>query len=488
MEAVCPGGLDVAEGPLRVRACFDVGEGCYLRRLTRLLQFGRPPGPSDPTWTLEDVCLRSTRAHSFLGRPVVIAYHLGTLPVKGGHWSMKTRLRPDRQTFRIISVLRDGEQERIPWDEAAVVGLTPRGVLYVMKEEYARAVISLKLKAARDPSLGYDGPVPAIQPSGEESSTSSSSSGADSQDEGGENAKKKKKKNKKRKRKKKKRSARERDRVEAASHCNCQSCLDWRKYQPNMSPIGPQCLYKINFDVFFYLKLFKLDTAHNREALQECIKLSCCAMDIESVTVNLSKDKKRPPPSCPVPDASPQSSAARRPNRIESSSSSSSSSSEDLTSSESEEGGPVREAAAPFERISKTARADPQGEEWCCLQRPLVIGSMDNTNPGQPDYFRVRGGLEGVQEAVDSYVRHLMELQQRTSARKTVLLAELLEFCQTYRAAHVDFFSVKQVEDKVAVGVWERTLLGLFEKELKRLIKNLYIFSFNGSGEGEKNA
>ncbi len=32
-------------------------------------------------------------------------------------------------------------------------------------------------------------------------------------------------------------------------------------------------------------------------------------------------------------------------------------------------------------------------------------------------------------------------------------------------------------------GVWERGLLGLFEKELRRLVRNLYIFTFNGSGE-----
>ena len=505
--SVCPDGLDPTEGQFNAAANFEVEEPCRLKRLAALLGVGvEGPMSEEGPKSILNICTDSSRACRALGgRVVLLVYHLGGLPVEDNKkWSLASRHNPKRQTFRIVGVIRDSSGERIPWDEATVVAVTCTGRMYRVKEEHAELLIREKMAYAKK-----GGPEKILPRDVEEASSSSLSLPSEDDEDadrgqppgrgGGNN------KNKKKKKKKGKKSGRKGDKVGELSPCKCEACAEAEKWRYNLGPIGPQFLYKIPFDCYLYLKIFGLDTQANREALDQCMRLSCCSMDIESCTVDLGaaslrrgraldpRLSRRPPSSCSSSssggegDGEPaRKKRRRRPRRM-----SSSSSSDFTLRSEDEDHGYSAEEEeedqqpkVPFEPVSSVPRGDPSGEPVPYLQRPVVIGHMDHLEePPQPAYFEVRGGLEGVQDTVQEYLNHLLDVREATRAKKEELLKPLLRFCEEYQETHMDFFGRQQVEDKVADGVWKRTLLGLFQKELERVTSNLFIFTFNGSGE-----
>ncbi len=517
---ICFGGLDVTEQTFMRDANFDLETPCFLTRLSRLLGVELTPpleesGESVEPWSLLDVCCKSDVAFRRLrGINVLLVYHLGTLPVKAGRTNLENRLRPERQTFRIVGMVRGSAQTegRLDWEAVRVVSVTSTGRLYLVQERYADKLLKEKMVYAKDPVLG--GPLSSlprdVRRRLSESSSSSSSDGEELQvaataavtaghevGAGEESVRKRKKKKKKKKSKKRKG-----DLVDEISPCSCQTCKEGWKYKYNLGPTGPQFLYRIQFCPQFYLEMFNLDTPENREALAYCTRLSCVSMDIESVTVDLDPDLEEESRSSTPPD-SPPFDAPRRRRVISSSSdeegvepssggegsnasaaaSSSSDTEESDPEGDEEEEGIASAGGAPFKHLSSAPRSDPLSEDPTALQRPILIGHLDNLEPRTPRYFEVKGGLEGVQVAVDEYLTHLMVVREHTSHLKEKRLAPLLEFCASYQRTHQSFFDERQVEDKVTRGVWQRTHLGLFQKELRRLISNLYIFSFNGSGE-----
>jgi hypothetical protein len=638
---ICPNGLSVLED------CFmECGNSnfreqpCHLERLAGLI--GRTvcrDSSSEIPWSLLDLCLRSSEACTLLGGgvTVILAYHLGSLPVKGT-WSRKKRNNPERQTFRILSVIRDSSK-RIDWEGARVIGITAEGRLYIVRQKHAKAIATKRRLMARDanvPAHERDGPLPRDM--------------ARPSDKPGEDAERGRSRARPAPESRGSSSRRRRRRQEVPPHrlplspCNCKTCKGAEKFRPNLSPIGPQRLYKVPFDVEFYLKLLDLETQANSEAIASAVRLSYMALDVESCTVSTDSASSRKFGRTPSPEpvasagqataegtssvdqdaaislealslkpgasSAPSSSSSmgrespsleslrdwsaggdgvsepernrsscnpRRPYELRTSSSSSSDSSDGLDGEDEELGslfgGDGEEAGAsdatggrpetsrrsnlfpslppssvepssgtvggitdsigstsssngtddrggeggaqtpppgisarqeddddgdyigwrrngqedrqrvPFEHLSSVPRADPSGEDVVALQRPIVIGHLDNIgdNP-EPHFFEVEGGLAGVQDAVHRYLHHVLEAKERAAKAKREILKPLLDYCASYFEAHQRFFAERQIDDKTCLTVWRRTHLGLFQVELERLINNVYIFTFNGAG------
>ncbi len=458
------GDLDVTESAFMVRADSRAEESCFLRRLASLLDVELASGAEgeeeEEAWTLMRVCSNSTRAWELLGeRVVLLVYHLGSLPTKSGAFSTSRRLRFERQTFRIVGVVRNSRESRIPWNEAVVVSVTSSGRLYLMTEQISGRLMQEKVTWAKDASLGPESALPADV----------RERARDEERPGG-----------------KRRRA---DDAAELFPCSCPVCREAVRWRDNMDPVGPQLLYKIPFDVSFYLEIFGLDTESNRKVLQRCFQMSCCAMDVEAVTVNLSSDKKASEWRSTLTSSDSEEggsdeevTGARRGRPRETGSTAAAefsssqgseadtdddggksegsfSSSSDLGSreEEEEEEGP---AGAPFEPVSRVPRSEPMGQEATAIQRPLFIGHLDNLEGSEFVYFEAKGGAEGVSDMVDAYLAHLLEVQETLAARKEESLAPLLEFCDLYRRAHWEFFDAYQLEDKRVRSVWERSLLG----------------------------
>ncbi len=554
-----PQGLDCMEENFVYTADNNVDEPCYLKRLAKLLKVeSREVDEQHKPWSLFDLCIRSTDACRLLGgKTVVLCYHLGTLPVKGGKWSLRERLSTKRQSFRVLGVVRDSDLGSIPWAGALVVSFASEGRIYEVVKSQADAIIHERSKLARCTARDGNSALPNdLLQAQRRKADSDDDEGEDEGDNLGPGRKRKKKR-----KKAKAKWQRKGDKVGSLSPCKCPSCIEAEKYRYHMGPLGSQHLYRIPFDICQYLKIFDLDTQENREAVRTCLRLSMMSMDVESVTVNaaevMSIDRglgRRPGEACRETDQDDSSEEEeedlaqdsddedggidpgrrkniRRPPELCSSSSEedepnsidesgvveaapmesdgleSSNREGDLGGSsprapDSEPGSEMNEneegnaedhvigahragtPTIPFEHLSSVPRADPSGEEVVALQRPIVIGHLDNLNePQEPSFFEVKGGIEGVQVVVDSYINHLLERRCVAQGMKENLLSPLLDFCKRYKEAHVEFFDQQQIDDRTTRRVWDRTLIGLFEKELYTLINHVYIFTFNGAGE-----
>ena len=410
-SSICPGGTDICEGPFMTNAIMQPEQPCFLKKMASILGVelldyksntnGHPlqkqwesMGLLTPnrSWSIFDVCSNSTLSWLLLGRKVVaITYHLGTLPTSAGTGSIRARLKPNRQTFRLISVIRDGTAERIDWSSAQVIGLTSSGRLYVMKDEYTEAVLTKRLKNAKDSLLNSDERLPR-------------------------DAEKRAKEDKGKRKKSKEKVAKDLEENSKYSPCDCQCCLEGENWRNNLSPKGPQFLYKINPDVFHYLKLFNLSTEENRNILKSCQKLSCCVLDIEACTVNLQKG----------------------------------------TRSDKGAAGDENDRENMFEPLSSAPRSAPEGDDMVALQRPLVLGHMDRLNDEIPKFFEVEGGISGVQTTVDKYLNNLVQVQEEITNVKREKLTPLFEFCDRYKEAHCSFFESKGEEEKKTDAIWKK--------------------------------
>ena len=219
--------------------------------------------------------------------------------------------------------------------------------------------------------------------------------------------------------------------------CECQLCRECNKYQDNLERCGSQKLYTVDWDLFTYLRALGLDSEEHQAAVREALSLSVSGMDLETSTVSLAAGEASP------------------------------------------EGG----LAAPHEKITFQSR---QGGSCELAERILLIGHIDNLGRESGSYdveiFESGRRPAGVKNVVHSYVRYVCVRQRKMELRKRLLLRPLLEFASEHRRAHLRCLEEAGVELRSALGSWDFSLLGRFEKRLEKLCRKYYVYAFNGSG------
>ncbi len=513
VEQLCNGqGLDPTEGFYIQSGRLD--PDCCLKKLAILLEadnvllrvpetLPRIDGARD--WTLYDLCMRPAEVLTHLGqwpwadgpKPIVLIYHLGTLPVFSVKKANSIRLQPKRQTFRIVATFWDAPgrghgRKRFPWKDSIMVGVTGHGRLYTLKEAYRQHVLKEKLLCSKSGKTSSALPRDITH---SEEQQEEEEDGEERLEEVGVEE--------------------ELNRDKAFSACGCLSCREGEKWVENLGPKGPQVLNRIPFDALYYLKLLGLDTAEHRAAILECCRLSCCALDIESTTHNFEEEGEA-------------RSARRDPQ---------------------------------FEFLSTAPRSASSGNDAVALQTPIYLGHLDRLTSEPVHFAvegGLRGVRPAVERYLLHLMRLQENLAQKKKELLAPLYQVVKRYKKAHFDYFVDWIreqhriqaeeaeaaaamtdsgesgsddpdyvpgadidvdtsppygseggqaAVEQEEESEEeedeeeqvqeegsetaeqeekeewnmAACWERSFLGLFERELDKLAQNLNIFTFNGA-------
>ena len=213
------------------------------------------------------------------------------------------------------------------------------------------------------------------------------------------------------------------------SPCSCDICTTQAStYYDNFPERPAQRPTRIELTVAEYMHLFGLDTPENMRALEEALKLSSCAMDLESYTVSL-----------PVPTGFSRPGYSRK----------------------------IRADSAP--------RA---------VQKIAVIGHADRMRESgeiKLQYIRVRGDTgEAVESACFDYLNYLADRREEAERAKRDLLRPVTRFLEVMKKAHQKFCSENDNEE-TAENSWRGTIFGRLDRVLERLFRSYVVWSFNGA-------
>lgn len=254
--------------------------------------------------------------------------------------------------------------------------------------------------------------------------------------------------------------------------CQCSLCVEsGLLYGKSVSSTGPQKRMSSELDTFEYLKVFGLDTPENENLVREALAMSAASFDIESTTEWLNDG-----------------------------------------------GGGL---AAPFEPLSSLRRPSQR----TAVQKACLLGYGDgftaagDDEEGQKDFcyreFRLGKNDVNATKMMIEFYTFLLERRRVLAARKRAKLEPILSRLAELRKLHFEFFAVKAEErlsNLTALGcvfdaekpekrkrkLWgeqknsdrpeldaessfENSLIGRFQEHLESKIRELIVFSFNGS-------
>ena len=216
--------------------------------------------------------------------------------------------------------------------------------------------------------------------------------------------------------------------------CRCDPCtLGKEEYSKNISLYGPQKRTSMFLDITEYLKIFDLETEDNLENLSIVYDLSIAAVDLESFTKKIKK------------------------NRI-----------------------------SKIKSISKIADRN----KVIAVQEMSLIGYGDTFIGSKPHIkiFEIIPGVRSAKKTVEVFVDYVLHRQKLILATKTKLLQPLFDFVNKYREAHYEFWlcEYRNAPDPIEAHKnvkysYDNSLVGCFEKHLKKLAASFNVQAFNGS-------
>ena len=300
------------------------------------------------------------------------------------HWGTYYWGNSKKDEFKLLCTFPDEEEEENKCSGHTVVLVTHRNIFYRANDETVEAVLSQESKTSAT-SARLVQPIPTF--------------------------------------------AEEERKKWRESPCSCDICVTQAPtYYDNFPERPAQRPTRIELTVAEYMHLFGLDTPENMRALEEALRLSSCAMDLESYTVSL-----------PVPTGFSRPGYSRK----------------------------IRADSAP--------RA---------VQKIAVIGHADRTRESDEiklQYIRVRGDTgEAVERACFDYLNYLAGRREEAERAKRDLLRPVTRFLEVMKKAHQKFCSEND-NGETAENSWRGTIFGRLDRLLERLFRSYVVWSFNGA-------
>ena len=215
--------------------------------------------------------------------------------------------------------------------------------------------------------------------------------------------------------------------------CRCTCCeLAKNEYSNNISVYGPQKRRSICLDTIEYMYIFNATTHQNMQKLLEVYRLSVAAVDLESFTKKLD-----------------------------------------------------RSVGKKLQMLSRVA----EKTKTVAVQEISLIGYGDTfLEKPHIKIFDVIPGRKSAKVVVNAFIGHVLERQSQIQKQKMILLEPLFRFTKTYKDAHF-YFWLKEFQDnpdqagvlKTVEHSYNNSLVGCFEKHLRKLASAFYVFAFNGS-------
>lgn len=229
---------------------------------------------------------------------------------------------------------------------------------------------------------------------------------------------------------------------EKISPCECALCKSGNKYVQNMSPDGPQGLFKTQLDSWEYLRWMNLDTIEHRHSIIRACNISTATFDIESKTEKL------------VPNA--------------------------IDEIPMHYVGWYRHHGGLQFRQECILFAHLDSKEITRFSEAAV---SDSFQPSLEELEEIKlfSVQTSLQDTINGYIDYVLLRQEWASKLKKEILKDLFLFLERMKQQHMMHFEEHEIEKDYALSTWKATMFGKFELHLLKLVRSYYSFSFNGS-------